>query len=273
MPQNARRAAFSGRVDRRQYGAQAPGPTIKSKTTAAFFWAVGGLFLCVLRRVFLKEMFERMKTEQAGMRDRSLGEKIEHLIDNLSSSEVTLVEISDSVGQDGLTFFTIFLALVFLVPVSIPGVSTVFGSAILLIGVARLFKRRLWLPERVAKRAIPAEKLAGVLNRALVWFRRFERISRPYRFHAFAREGKADLVNKLSSILAAVLLMAPFGFIPFSNTLPAVALIFLALGAIQKDGVCVFVGHLSNLATMAYFAALITGGGVTIYEVLQRMVG
>jgi len=81
-----------------------------------------------------------------------------------------------------------------------------------------------------------------------------------------------DLINKLSFILAALLLMVPFSFIPFSNTLPAVALIFFAVGLIQKDGGSILLGHVSNLATIIYFSALIAGGGMTIYELFRLMV-
>ena len=214
-----------------------------------------------------------MNDGKAGMETASLGERLEMLVSNLPPSEVSLNEIYEHVGHDSLMFFTIFLALVFLVPVSIPGVSTVFGSAILLIGVSRLFNRRLRLPGRIANRAIASDKLSAVIQRAMVWFRRFERISCPYRFPVMAGEGKMGLFNSLSYILAAVLLMVPFGFIPFSNTLPAVALIFLALGVMQKDGGCIVFGHLSNLVTILYFSALVLGGGVTIYEVIQQITG
>lgn len=201
----------------------------------------------------------------------SLGEKLERVIKNLPESEVTLIEIMDHIGQDSLMFLTIFLSLVFLVPVSIPGVSTVFGSAILLIGISQLMNRKLWLPVRIANRTITTDKLTTVLNRALMWFRRLERVSRPYRFQIITSDGKAGFINKLSYILAAVLLMVPFGFIPFSNTLPAMALIFLAIGMMQKDGVSIFLGHISNLATIIYFSALIAGGGMTLAEILRLM--
>ncbi len=214
-----------------------------------------------------------MKNDLDFMVNASLGEKLETVIENLPSKEVTLIDILDSIGDDSLLFLTIFLALVFLVPVSIPGVSTVFGSAILLIGVSRLFNRKLWLPPQIANRTIAAEKLTMVLNRALVWFRRLERLSSPYRFQLITSEGKIGLFNKLSFIMAAVLLMAPFGFIPFSNTLPAFALIFLAIGVLQKDGGSLFIGHLFNLGTIIYFSALITGGGMTIYEVFRYFSG
>lgn len=207
------------------------------------------------------------------MANASLGEKLDAVIKNLPATEVTIIEILDRIGHDSLMFMTIFLSLVFLVPVSIPGVSTVFGTAILLIGLSRLINRKLWLPKRIANRTIAAEKLAIVLTKALVFFRRLEKFSRPYRFPQVAREGKVGLLNKLSYILAALLLMVPFGFIPFSNTLPAIALIFLAVGVIQKDGFCIFMGHLFNLVTMIYFTALIAGGGFTINELLRLLSG
>lgn len=196
----------------------------------------------------------------------SLGEKLELIIQKMPPVEVTLVEIMDIVGEDSLMLLTVFLSLIFLVPVSIPGVSTVFGTGILLIGITRLFARKLWLPEFVAKRRLSSEKLRAGLKRALTWFRRLEKISRPHRMPGLTTNKSMILLNNLSFILGAVLLMAPFGFIPFSNTLPAVALIFLAVGMMQKDGGAILLGYLSNLATIIYFVFLIAGGGWTITE-------
>jgi len=65
--------------------------------------------------------------------------------------------------------------------------------------------------------------------------------------------------------------MAPFGLIPFSNTLPAIAILFFAIGLLQRDGICILLGHLVNFATIVYFTLLIVGGGATIYEIFQRI--
>lgn len=210
-----------------------------------------------------------IQKEDATLQSESLGEKIELIISKLPQTEVTLIEIMDIVGTDSLMLLTIFLSLVFLVPVSIPGVSTVFGTGILLIGVTRLFARKLWLPKAIATRKISAEKLRLGFNRALVWFRRLEKISRPHRLQGLTTNGLMGLSNNLSFILAAILLMAPFGFIPFSNTLPAIALIFLAIGLMQRDGGSILLGYLANLATLIYFAFLIAGGGLSIRELFQ----
>ncbi|HSL46067.1 MAG TPA: exopolysaccharide biosynthesis protein [Anaerolineales bacterium] len=209
--------------------------------------------------------------QEEELQDEALGDKIEVIIEKLPPTNVTLDEIMDIVGSDSLMLLTIFLSLIFLVPVSIPGVSTVFGSAILLIGITRLFARNLWLPAKIASRRISAEKLREGFRRALKWFQRLEKISRPHRLPGLTSDGPMALVNNLAFILAAILLMAPFGFIPFSNTLPALALIFLSVGLMQKDGGSILLGYLSNLATMIYFGFLIAGGGYSISEFLKLL--
>jgi hypothetical protein len=200
----------------------------------------------------------------------SLEDKLETIIKRIPSGNVTLTELFDIIGSDSLMLITIFLSLVFIIPVSIPGVSTVFGAAILLIGISELLNRKLYVPKRIASRPIAGEKLIGAMKRALVWLRRLEKISKPHRLPAIV---KASLINKLGYILSALLLMVPFGFVPFSNTLPAIALIFFAIGVIQKDGLSTLFGHLMNVATIIYFAFLIAGGGWTILEIFHLMQG
>lgn len=205
--------------------------------------------------------------------DASLGEQLAGIIDHLPQDKLSLGELLDVFGDEGLLLLTMLLTLVFLIPVSIPGVSTVFGAVILLVGVSRLLGRRLWLPGNLRGRALPAARLRPGLTRGLVWVQRLEKISRPHRLSVFATGRAADLFNNLAFILAALLLMAPFGFIPFSNTLPGLALLFYALGLLQRDGGAVVLGHLASIATIIYFGILIGGGGFAAHELFQRFVG
>jgi hypothetical protein len=211
--------------------------------------------------------------QQAALRTDSLGEKLAVVIGNLPSSGVTLAEIRDLIGQDGLLLLTVFLTIVFMVPVSIPGVSTVFGFAILLIGISRLLGRNLWLPKRIAHRVLPADKLRTALNQGSIWLHRLERVSRPHRLRWLASTGLMDTLNNSALITAAVLLMAPFGLIPFSNTLPALALLFFAIGLLQRDGLCILFGHLANLGTIVYFIVLVVGGSAAIRELFAYIAG
>jgi hypothetical protein len=202
---------------------------------------------------------------------RSPADQLEATIEALPPGAVTLAQVRDLVGNDGLMLLAAFLTIVFLVPVSVPGVSTVFGAGILLIGVSRLFRLELWLPKRIERRLVATDRLRAALRRGLVWFRRLERISRPHRISWAASEGAVRVVNDCAIILGAALLMAPFGLIPFSNTFPAIALLFLAIGSLQRDGLFILIGHVSNLVTIAYFALLIGGGGYALVSFIQRL--
>jgi hypothetical protein len=210
--------------------------------------------------------------EEQKLRDESMAVQLDAIIEKLPPKGVTLSELLDLVGEGGLLILTGLLSLVFLIPVSIPGVSTVFGAAILLIAVSRLFHRKLWLPQSVLKREIASDKLRDVLQRAMTWMLRLEKIARPNRLKWLA-SGATETFNNLMLILGAVLLMAPFGFIPFSNTLPALAIIFLVLGLLQRDGACILLGYLSNLATIIYFGVLIMGGGIAIQQAFRHFSG
>lgn len=209
---------------------------------------------------------------QAGVDDSaSLGEQLAAIIQALPDDHLTLGELLDVFGDEGLLLLTMLLTLVFLIPVSIPGVSTVFGAAILLVGISRLVGRPLWLPARLRNKALPADRLRPGLTGGMTWVRRLERVSRPHRLRALVVGRAQDLFNNLAFILAALLLMAPFGFVPFSNTLPALALLFLAAGLIQRDGVAVLLGYLANVGTIIYFGILIGGGGMAAHELWQRL--
>ena len=142
-----------------------------------------------------------------------------------------------------------------------------------LVGISRVLRRPLWLPAKLRERALPAARLRPALSGGLHWVRRLEKISRPYRLRRLVDGRAQDIFNNLAFILAALLLMAPFGFIPFSNTLPGLALLFYAIGMIQRDGTAILLGHLANIGTIVYFGILIGGGGMAAHGLLRHFTG
>ena len=207
------------------------------------------------------------------MNTESVGRKIEAAIEKLPPEGVTLAQLQELIGKEGLMILAAFLTLIFLIPVSIPGVSTVFGAGILLIAISRLLGRDLWLPQFVAKRTISTGKLKGGMIKGMVMFRKLEKVSKPNRAAWLTRGGLTGLINNLGMILGAVLLMMPFGLIPFSNTLPAIGLLFFCIGFLQHDGVCILLGHLGNLSSIIYFGVLIAGGGVALQKLWHQVAG
>ena len=201
--------------------------------------------------------------------DLSLGEQLRAIINRLPEDGVSLGSLLDVFGDEGLLMLTALMVLVFLVPVSIPGVSTVFGAAILMVGVSRLTGRPLWLPKRLRERELPGKRVRAALGAGLAWVQRFERISRPHRLRRLTEQRGWLLVGDLAFSSAALLLMAPLSFLPFSNTLPGIALLLYSIGFIQRDGAAVLGGHLVQLVSVVYFGAVFAGGGVALKALLS----
>lgn len=207
------------------------------------------------------------------MEKESFSARLKLIIEALPPERVEVAYIRDLFGQEGLMLLSVFLTIPFMIPVSIPGVSTVFGVAILLIGISRLLGRQLWLPKRIVQRTLPADKLRSGLTQGMRVVQRLERLARPLRLKWLITGRVIGTLNSCSLITGALLLMAPFGFVPFSNTLPALALLLLSIGFLQRDGVYILLGHLVNVATILYFGLLIAGGSILIHEMLRYVPG
>lgn len=172
-----------------------------------------------------------------------------------SGQSITLRQILQLIGDHGPLLLCAVLTVPFLLPVSIPGVSTVFGLAILLLGIGITLNRMPWLPRQIMDRKIDAEKLKPVLKRGIQLTAKVEAIIRQ-RLGFLTAGAFAGRINGLAIIAGAVLLMLPLGLVPFSNTLPAFAILFLCIGMSQRDGLLVIAGYIMLVATVIYFSIL-----------------
>ena len=121
-----------------------------------------------------------------------------------------------------------------------------------------------WLPDRLLDRPLDAAKLSQAIEKGADRFGRVDRISHP-RLQGLTQNAAMNRLAGLGLLLGAVLLIFPLGLVPFSNTLPAWAMLLLAAGLVQRDGVLILLGYLFLLGTIVYFAALgigvLTGAG------------
>lgn len=184
-----------------------------------------------------------------------LSETLSRAVDGIQGDAVTLRNLMAAIGEQGLLVLCAIATLPFLIPVSIPGVSTVFGAAIVLLSVAITMNRLPWLPKRILDRKLETAKLLPALRKGVGIVSRLDAWVLP---RALAlTSGPMARLNGLVLVFAGLLLMAPFGLIPFSNTAPAIAILLLAMGMLQRDGLFVILGYLATLLTVAYFSVLI----------------
>lgn len=187
--------------------------------------------------------------------NQPLAKTLENLIDGIDGQTVTLRQLMDEVGEQGLLLVCALASLPFLIPVSIPGVSTVFGAAIVLIGIAIFLNRMPWLPARILDRQLETSKLVPTLKKGAGIVSRVDNYIKP-RLLSLTRSSFANRLNALAITIGGILLMFPLGLIPFSNTLPGIAILLTALGMIQRDGAMVIAGYVFLMFTTIYFGVL-----------------
>ncbi len=169
---------------------------------------------------------------------------------------VTLRELLGALGEQGLLVFCGVLAAPFLLPVTVPGMSTVLGLPMLLIGFAVMVSRVPWLPERLLNHSLPAATVRNVLQKVQGWAERFEHLVRP-RWLGLTGSRAVNVLNGALVIAAVLLLMAPIPLVPFVNSIPALGILLLCFGMAERDGVVIALGYLLTLVAALYIAVLV----------------
>ncbi|ANY61127.1 exopolysaccharide biosynthesis protein [Comamonas aquatica] len=176
------------------------------------------------------------------------------IINDIHGDTITLRKLLERCGREGMLLVCAIACLPFLIPVSIPGVSTVFGAAIVLLSTALFLDRLPWLPQRILDKDLDANKLKPVLHKGVGMVGKLDRWLQP-RWSGLTTS-PMQRVNSAVLVFGGLLLMAPLGLIPFSNTVPAVGILLLTVGMMQRDGVFVLLGYLGHVLTVVYFGVL-----------------
>lgn len=187
--------------------------------------------------------------------EQSLSQTLLNVRAAIQGDHVTLGHLLALVGEQGLLLFVMFLMVPFLLPVSIPGVSTVFSLMVILVGIGVITNRLPWLPARLLNHSVAVENLLPALDKGVSLIRRIEKVIQP-RWLLLTHGPTVNRFNGVMLVVAGVLLLFPLGFVPFSNTFPGIAVLLLAAGLVERDGLFVILGYLMVAVTIAYFAAL-----------------
>jgi hypothetical protein len=189
---------------------------------------------------------------------RTLSETLVATARSITGDTVTLRELLELVGEQGMLIFCMILMLPFMLPVSIPGVSTVFSFVVIFIGIGVTLNRVPWLPDRLMRRTVASANLIPALEKGAQFATRIDRFIRP-RILWMTHGATINRLNGLALIFGGALLILPLGLVPFSNTLPGLAIVFLCAGMLQRDGVFILMGYAMNIVTVVYFGALFAG--------------
>ena len=151
------------------------------------------------------------------------------------------VAIGDLCGQLGDRAYGILLLILAVLAgmPSVPGVSGILGAAIVLVSCQILIGQpQPWLPNFITNRHIPAPAFRRGVERIAPLLRRLERLCRP-RVQAVVTGWPERLVG-LTVFFLGLIIFLPIPV--FGNIPPALAIVVLALGFIERDGVVILLG-------------------------------
>lgn len=172
---------------------------------------------------------------------------------------LTLGEILSRIGRRSFAAILLVIGLLMVSPLSaIPFLPSLMTLVILLIaGQAILGRHHLWLPGFLTRRRIGSDKLHKALDSLI----------RPAAWIDRRRSGRWTVLTLWPlSIIAYVMIIAvaltwpPLSFVPFSATLSAVGISFLAAGQTLRDGIFVLIGYV-------YLGLLVTGVSVAVARI------
>ncbi len=201
-----------------------------------------------------------------------LSDALRRLLAEAAGRPLRIREMIGILRGRGLQMMVIVLCLPFLSPVTIPGISLPFGMAIALCGLRIAFGHKPWLPRFILEREVSHHALERMVHFGCAIYGKIERIVRPRCGFLFSGPGMGSLIGlgiAVAGILLSLPIPPPF---PLTNTLPGFAIIFLALGLMERDGVLILFGYFLTAFAAAYVGLIVFAGREGVMQ-LWRLLG
>jgi hypothetical protein len=181
---------------------------------------------------------------------RRLSEDLQEILIQSQGQSITIEEIENILRGRGVAMLILVLSAPFIVPA--PGLSVPFGIAICLLGLRVALGNRTALPRMIREKVVSAKALGIIVKNVAKVVSKMERHIRP-RMHFLRTHPRMVNLIGLGIISGGFILSLPLP-IPFSNLFPAVSIMCLAAGLMERDGLLVLIGYLCGIASWVYLA-------------------
>ena len=176
---------------------------------------------------------------------RSTSEALVAIVRAFPGTQMRLQDLMDGLGERSFGFVLLLFGVLSAIAI-IPGLATITAIPLLFFGLQMLAGYRTpWLPRSISERSFPKADLLATIERAVPWMRWVETICKPRWQFLIGRFGER-LLGLLVFILALVIALPG----PGTNFAPGVAIAFMAIAIIERDGQLVFAGVLASLVAL-----------------------
>lgn len=174
---------------------------------------------------------------------------IKSLLQRLSEQPLTLGDILTETSERGFSLVITLLVLPFLFPMP-PGLTSPLGGACLILSLQMVLGRRSpWLPKKIANYQFPSSFAQVILQNLRRVTKIIEKIARP-RLKKVANHPLIWRFNGLCISWLTILLISP---VPFTNPIPTVGILLLAIATIEADGLLMCISYVATVLITLIF--------------------
>jgi hypothetical protein len=177
--------------------------------------------------------------ENSSKMPRSLSELMLDLKNQFDGNEkVTLAAILEGFHERGFGFFLLIMGLFCIIPVPTFGLKSLVCLPMAYLSVQQALGRHTpWLPSIFTRQEIKEEIFDAFIDHALKWTKKLEAIARP-RMPQMTQGVFSHLIGITGTFMIACIIIP----LPFTNTVPAIGIILMAVGVLMRDGLAVIIG-------------------------------
>ncbi len=186
-------------------------------------------------------------------RKRRLSEECGRLAETCNRATITLGELAKHIESRDQALLALVLSVPFLFFIPLPGLSSICGFIVCIVGIRIAIGKSLWLPRFLARRPFSGHLLAKVLLKCKSVAKKLERIVRP-RGEFLAKHPGMLRLNGILLAITGFYLLLPLP--PGTNFPPGLTSILLCLGILEEDGLMIVLGYVVFLLTTALFILL-----------------
>lgn len=181
---------------------------------------------------------------------RKLSDELTMILQEFEVETVTLREVIVVLQGRAYDLLLLLLALPFLLPVPLLGLSTPFGAVIAVIAARLMLGQSPWLPAKLLDTKIPEKFFPLLFKGARRILRAFELLLRPRLLWLTA--ARLPQLHAFIIVVAAVLLLLPLP--PGTNFPPALCIVLMSAGLLERDGIFILAGYVAFALNMVFFA-------------------
>jgi hypothetical protein len=200
-----------------------------------------------------------------GTPPQSTTELFAQLCHRFDESAPTLGDVAHFAGPRTYALILLIFALPEALPLPVAGVSTILAIPLILVSLLMLLhgpepRLPVWLSER----RVPLRLLKIGSTRIGQALNRLERVSRP-RWPGLI--GQTRVIGAVCLVLAVVIALP----IPFGNMLPALCILGIAVGMLQRDGALVAGSMTAGGLVVTGLSTVIALAGDAVFAIVREV--